>query len=304
MGEAARKKLMNGSAVQPPTDKPQITQRVPRIAIVCPSSSSVSNHFAVSLAAVLSHSVANGLAMGVINEAGSMVSKARNNLVDKAINVGEGGADYLFWTDSDMIYPADAILRLLKHGKDIVGATYNMRLPPHKTLGHFLGEKRDLSGGGLIEADYMPGGLMLIKADVYRKLAWPWYFECYRRGGPAVDNLIGVLRDSFALPLPAEIEEDIRKNESIRAWLEAAAKQEFDGGAKGYLSEDYAFSRKARRGGFQIWCDLDLSFQCAHVGEQKVTLERPMPKTATPVMPIIGSPMAAMIDLRKAPAPA
>jgi hypothetical protein len=37
------------------------------------------------------------------------------------------------------------------------------------------------------------------------------------------------------------------------------------------FSEDLAFCRRARRAGYQIWCDLRLTGETAHLGEIKVT---------------------------------
>ena len=45
----------------------------------------------------------------------------------------------------------------------------------------------------------------------------------------------------------------------------------------GTLGEDVSFSRAAISAGYDIWCDLDLSFQIGHIGEMVVPCRRPEP---------------------------
>lgn len=195
--------------------------RLPKVVVLIPSSDMFKADMAMSLAGMTAYSM-YGASIALINEKSSMITKARNSLVQKALDLG---AEWLLFVDSDMAFPADALLRLLSHEKDIVGATYAKRVPPYETLGHFLGEARQLEGG-LIEADFMPGGFMLINADVFRSMTDPtrkqqfWYREDY---------------------------------------------------ADEVMSEDYVFCRSARAAGYQIWCDLDLTAQITHIGEQHVT---------------------------------
>lgn len=199
--------------------------RLPKVVVLIPSSDTFKADMGMSLAGMTAYSM-YGASMALINEKSSMITKARNSLVQKALDLG---AEWMLFVDSDMTFPADALLRLLAHEKDIVGATYAKRVPPYETLGHFLGEARQLEGG-LIEADFMPGGFLLINADVFRKMTDPererqlWFHEDYSDTGP-----------------------------------------------DGVMSEDYVFCRSARAAGYQIWCDLDLTGQITHIGEQHVT---------------------------------
>lgn len=53
------------------------------------------------------------------------VDTARNILAEEAIN---NEYDYVLWVDSDMVIPADALKRLLSHGKDIVSGLYSYKV--------------------------------------------------------------------------------------------------------------------------------------------------------------------------------
>lgn len=106
----------------------------------------------------------------------SVIHHARNWLV---VMAQERAADWLLWLDSDLDFPRDALLHLLKYDLDIVGATYSRRAPPYEANGIFVGPPCDLSAGGLHEAVGLPGGLMLVRAAVYEKVPSPWYEDRY-----------------------------------------------------------------------------------------------------------------------------
>lgn len=60
-------------------------------------------------------------------ERGSIVVNNRNRLAELA---REWGADWLLWLDADHYFPEDTLLRLLAHGRDIVGCNYPRRSDP------------------------------------------------------------------------------------------------------------------------------------------------------------------------------
>src|SRR5262249_3768876 len=90
--------------------------------------------------------------------------------------------DFMFWLDSDMIFPPDTLIRLLLHDKDIIGCNYRQRDPPYMYVGHYMDESGqpniDVENAlrtGLARMCQMPTGLLLTKFDIYRKMAWPWF---------------------------------------------------------------------------------------------------------------------------------
>ena len=56
----------------------------------------------------------------------SNIGHSRRMLARQAL---EWGADYVLWADSDHEFPRDALLRLLAHGKPVVGVNYRRRDP-------------------------------------------------------------------------------------------------------------------------------------------------------------------------------
>lgn len=86
------------------------------------------------------------------------------------------GSDFLFLIETDMLFPSDALTRLLAHDVDIVGALYRHREPPHAVMLWNMAEEVPT---GLIERPAIPSGLMLIKAEVLREIPCPWFSKTY-----------------------------------------------------------------------------------------------------------------------------
>ena len=103
----------------------------------------------------------------------SMLCKSCSMIVDTAMELK---AEYIFYIDSDMTFPADTLHRLLAHDKDIVAIPYLKRSPPYETLVVPLDGPGDYEG--LIEAESMAMGLSLIRTKVFESLPKPyWRFQ-------------------------------------------------------------------------------------------------------------------------------
>jgi hypothetical protein len=57
----------------------------------------------------------------------------------------------------------------------------------------------------------------------------------------------------------------------LRQWIEKSHEADLRYIRQSTMSEDFAFCKKAPRHGYSIWCDLSLSHEIAHIGEQSVT---------------------------------
>lgn len=102
--------------------------------------------------------------------------------------------EHILFIDSDIEPPDDALERLMAHDVDIVGGIYpqvqdfDERDPAETRLvvrasvcqkdceGPYgqLSYYHDLPGT-LFECDLLAGGCILVKADVFRHLKWPWF---------------------------------------------------------------------------------------------------------------------------------
>lgn len=278
-----RAKLLDGVANVAPVNtrdvnlvvpRPQSApQNQPKVMFCIPSGRSWESRTACSVAGMATFTALNGKNIGISNLEGSMITKSRNDLVQIAINAN---FDYIMWIDTDMVFPPDSLMKLLAHNKDIVGSTYNKRVPPYETLGRLKGEAPvDLLRGGLREAELLPGGFLLVKVDVYRKMRWPWYFETYQWPGEnGVDALKNYLRDNFNAHAPEDLMATL-DDSPIAAWLNDVHAKESANNPWRYFSEDVNFCRKAIKNGNRIWCDLNITFNMIHLGVLEVTCKPP-----------------------------
>jgi len=112
---------------------------------------------------------------------GVLIEEARNAMVEEAMSYAPGPTHILF-VDSDMVFPADALKRLLKHDEAIVGGLYFNRRPPYPPLAmrandpswfseeSLLGHWYDYPKEQLVEVDATGCGFLLVKTDVFASL--------------------------------------------------------------------------------------------------------------------------------------
>lgn len=252
---------------------PGAPQNQTRVMFCVPSTRTWEARTSACVAGMATFTAMQGISVGIASMETSMITKGRNDLVAQAM---KHGFNYAMWIDSDMVMPPDTVLRLLKHKKDIVGATYNKRIPPYETLGRLKGAKPGEGEvmHGLREAEQMPGGCMLVNLDVYRRLAWPWYWETYRWPGEnGVDSLKNYLRHNFGTHAPEEVLAQL-DDIPIAKWLNEVHVTEGKTDWQ-YYSEDLNFVRKAIKAGYRVWCDMDLTYQMVHLGTLEVTCKPP-----------------------------
>jgi hypothetical protein len=152
------------------------------------------------------------------------IDQARNRMATEALL---DGFEETLWIDSDIGFHPDDVEALRRHALPIVSGIY-ARKGLRKLACHVLpGTPRIVFGkdGGLVEILYAPGGFLLVRREVYlgiqHKLDLPVRNE--RFGRPTVPYFQPMVRSTDEGP-----------------W---------------YLAEDFAFSERARRSGFEIWAD-------------------------------------------------
>ncbi|GHF70670.1 hypothetical protein FHX82_005565 [Amycolatopsis bartoniae] len=153
------------------------------------------------------------------------------------------GFDELLWIDSDIGFTADAVEMLREHELPMVCGIY-----PKKGLRalacHLLPETERVlfgEGGGLMEILYAATGFLLTHREVYEKIQ--------------VHEQLPVCNERFGRP-------------SVPYFLPMIIP---DGGGSWYLGEDYAFSERARRTGFQVMADTRIRLE--HVGRHGYSWE-------------------------------
>ena len=189
----------------------------------------VHNKFVASLMTLLKPGVGQ-----YIDCVGGVVHEARNLLAEKALELG---ATHVLFIDDDMIFPPEALIKLLENDVDIVCGLAFRKAPPYDPVIFKLYENEDGNidilatekiKQGLVEVDAIGSAFVLIKRRVFEKMERPWY-----KWG---DKSLGIYVKS------------------------------------GGLGEDISFSLHAKRQGFKVYCDTDLII--GHLGfEQEVTDE-------------------------------
>ena len=88
----------------------------PSVMILVPAMEMVNAEFAQHLAMAAANMVAHGIKINCAFNIGSVITIARRNLTDIFL---KSDFDYAWWVDSDMKFPIDAPIKLLKRGKKI-----------------------------------------------------------------------------------------------------------------------------------------------------------------------------------------
>ncbi len=155
------------------------------------------------------------------------LDEARNLMARQAVAYG---FDYIFYLDADVIPPPDAVRRLLAHNEPIVSGLYLSRfLDPHcqrnnPTGNQIFNYNNEFAPGELAEVILVPAGALLVRTDVFRKIAPPWF------------------KFKFAPKTPTDV---------------------FDCSGDYILEgEDGYFSKKAREYGFKLF--VDTAVACRH----------------------------------------
>jgi GT2 family glycosyltransferase len=114
----------------------------------------------------------------------SVVHDARNKLVKDAIDTG---CTHVMFVDSDIVFPEDAINKLVEDDKDIVGGLYFRKQIPHlPTIHEKDGERllvpRTYPTTRPFEVFAIGTGFLMVKTEVFKKMPQPWfYFGTYKK---------------------------------------------------------------------------------------------------------------------------
>ena len=165
-----------------PQQLPQ-TGKAPSVMIACPAMEMVNAEFAQHLAMASANMVANGIKINCAFNIGSVITIARRNLADIFM---KSDFDYIWWVDSDMKFPIDTPLRLLKRNVPIVGCNYRRRRFPNANFTGMMGNAGTFSefqttdqSPAMELIDVLPHGCVLVHRSVYEKIQGPFYLQEY-----------------------------------------------------------------------------------------------------------------------------
>ena len=169
----------------------------------------------------------------------SLLPRARNSAVSLFL---DEDYDYYMTIDDDIDFPPESIPMLISSNRDMVCAIYPMRSPdfPLYSVRVRIDKKNssefniNIADGHFIELDYASTGFLLVKRHVIEAMAKAYADEAYEENLP---ERLG--KQTYNLYNPIVVSHP--------------------NGKKEYLSEDWAFCERARRLGFKIWGDLNIS---------------------------------------------
>jgi hypothetical protein len=169
------------------------------------------------------------------------ISQGRDTLA--AVALSDPRCTHIMWMDADQAWQPGIVKRLLSHDRDIVGTAIRKRKPEIEWC---HGPKQDgRVDGDLIEVDYSGTGAMLVRRQVYEKLA-------------TEIPEIKVNPNKFFLTVKPEFQPAFYQ--FFRAYHSPMVSEEGD-----LLADDNSFCHRAKRCGFDIW--VDLGWPVYHFGE-------------------------------------
>ncbi len=204
-----------------------------KVAVCVPSNGWWTSATAVSVAKLVRHFVSGQGSEGacdvpgeieIISAKGFMVPEQRSKCVAEAWQMN---ATHVLWVDSDIVFPEDALLRLLLHNKPVVAVNYPRKsIPPVPTAYVDNAEETGplytrAESSGLVEVKHCGFGLMLCEVAVF---------------------------DALADDLPL-FDFEVQPPHKLR-----------------WCTEDVYFCRKLRAHGIPVFVDHDLSKEVTHMG--------------------------------------
>lgn len=168
---------------------------------------------------------------------------ARNAAVQTCLS---GPWEFLFFLDSDVVPPRDAILRLLSHRLPFVNGMYCRRSPPHSVPVMIKNHQwhTNFPLGSMQEADLVGSGCQLIHRSLLEKVA-----QCPQRPG--------------------------------KTWFDWRVDMKEHMPAEDCLSEDFTFCAHIRKL-FGVPTLIDTSIQARHIGMAQATYGQFVPCETTP----------------------
>ncbi len=170
-----------------------------------------------------------------INCSGSLLVAERNRLIKAFLGTD---CTHMLMIDSDLGWPAQAVLAMLKHDLDVVSGVY----PSRHDKGVFIPCRPCLNEDGslvihkekpVLKMDYIPSGFVLIKRIVLERMVADNSHLYYEPKSKEMKHENGYLLFNTEL---------------------------FEGE---FWGEDFVFCRNLRKSGFEIWVDPAIQFNHA-----------------------------------------
>jgi hypothetical protein len=170
----------------------------------------------------------------MVNEA--LVTRARNNLMAKMMS--DPNATHFMFIDGDIRFLPDSILSMMAYNKDVVGGLYPRKVYPIHYAVNFEANTR--VDGDLFTVDTLATGFLMFKRKVYEDLIQ-------------------------ALP-QTKYKDDVGIGHEYEPFMYSIFDCYIDENGH-YLSEDWAFCRRAKALGYDMWTHSKVLLN--HVGQHE-----------------------------------
>ena len=153
----------------------ELKQEDPVVMIATPAQDTVLTCYARCLVGMVAHSFAQGMTLGYQIAQYSILPFSRNELVRGAL---ERKATHVLFIDSDMEFPTDTALRLIRHHKSIMAANCMGRRRPYSLTARTAAGEEVVTGPdttGIEKVHRVGTGVMLVDLEVFKALPEPWF---------------------------------------------------------------------------------------------------------------------------------
>ena len=155
--------------------KLQLKTEEARVLIATPMQDTCLAVYCRSVVQCVAYSLAQGLVIGHTIAQYSMLPLSRNMLGQVAL---DGGWTHILFIDSDMEFPPDLAVRLVKHHEPVVAINCMARRHPHYLTARTADSHEIVTttdSTGLEKVARVGTGIMLIHLDVLREMPLPWF---------------------------------------------------------------------------------------------------------------------------------
>lgn len=153
----------------------EMVTETPKVLIGTPCLDTVLSEYTRCAVHCVAYSLSQGLQVGFQLAEYSMLILSRQLLVQAAL---EAGWTHILFIDSDMKFPRDLAVRLLRHRQPIVAANCLARRHPHYLTAR-LEDGSELRTGpestGIEKVARAGTGVMLIHLDLFKTIPMPWF---------------------------------------------------------------------------------------------------------------------------------
>jgi len=147
----------------------------PRVMVATPMTDTCLADYCRSVVKMVAYSIAKGLVIGHEIVQYSMIPLSRNQLVKRAI---ETNATHILFIDSDMEFPPELAVDLVKHHKPIVAINCMARRRPYYLTARTEASEEVLTSeesSGLEKVARVGTGIVLINLSVFKTVPEPWF---------------------------------------------------------------------------------------------------------------------------------